>query len=89
MNHLQYLQTYSSKSTINNAGCSIRLFLSAIYGEGNIEELTKKYLQENRDRETDIQSFLASVKNRPPTSIRVIISHIKILMLEILSRIQC
>jgi hypothetical protein len=57
-NRLQYLGTYSSKSTTKNARYAIRLFLQTVYGEGTLEELAQRYFRENRDRKTDIQTRL-------------------------------
>ena len=81
-NHLQYLETYSSDSTANSSKYSIRSFLTSIYGEGNLEHLAKRYFQEERDRETDIQNFFVTLKHRPPNSIRVVLSHIKTFNME-------
>ena len=81
-NHLQYLETYSSDSTSNSSKYSIRSFLTSIYGKGNLEDLAKRYFQEKRDREIDIQNFFVTIKHRPPNSIRVVLSHVKTLNME-------
>jgi len=70
-NHLQYIETYSSDSTSNSSKYSIRSFLTSLFGEGNLEDLAKRYFQEERDRETDIQNFFVTIKHRSPNSIRV------------------
>jgi hypothetical protein len=68
---LQYLETYSSDSTSNSSKYSIRSFLTSLFGEGNLEDLAKRYFQEERDRETDIENFFVTIEHRPPNSIRV------------------
>jgi len=81
-NQLQYLQTYSSKSTTKNAKYVIRLFLHSVYGEGTLEELAPQYFKEKREPKLDIQALFSEIKHRPPASIRVILSHIKIFLME-------
>ena len=79
---MQYIETYSSDSTSNSSKYSIRSFLTSIYGKGNLEDLAKRYFQEKRDREIDIQNFFVTIKHRPPNSIRVVLSHVKTLNME-------
>jgi integrase len=79
---LLYLQTYSSVSTVNNAKYALKLLLQSVYVEGKLENLGKRYLQENPDPGQDIQAFFSKIKNRPPASIRVLISHIKTFLIE-------
>ncbi len=81
-NELLYLETYSSKGTVNFAKYAIRLFLLSVYGEGTLEELATKYIQEKRDPKPDIQMYFSTIKTRPPQSIRVLLSNLKTFLIE-------
>lgn len=81
-NHLKYLSMYSGKSSTSTAKYSIKLFLKSIYGDGNLEDLIARYFSEERDTEEDLKNFFVGIKHRPPTSIRTILSAVKIFLLE-------
>jgi hypothetical protein len=81
-NHLKYLKTYSSKNTTKLNRWAIQSFLNTIYDDGDLEELAHRYIQEKRDIPQDIENFFAGIKNRAPTSIRTMMSILKVFLME-------
>ena len=66
MSRLDYLETYSSKKTVESYKYALKNFFGTIYGEGTLEANAERYFNEKRDYEKDIQTFLAKIKKRPP-----------------------
>lgn len=81
-NNLNYLSTYSSKSSTINAKYSIWLFLQSLYSDGNLEELIDRYFNEDRDINEDLQTFFCTIKTRSPASIRNLLSGVNIFHME-------
>lgn len=67
---LEYLKTFSSKATVSSYRQGIKTFLRSIYNveitNGDLELSVSKYLSESRNRQEDLETFLASIKDRPP-----------------------
>ena len=86
MTGLDFLKMYSSKSTVNTYRFAIRAFLQVTYGRKiesrDLVKATDQYLAEDRDRQKDIEGFLASLQGRPPKTIRLFIAVVKIFLLE-------
>jgi integrase len=82
-NRLKYLETYSSENTTKIARWAIKSFLNIVYDDdGELEELATRYIQEKRDVGGDIQTFFAEIKHRPPTSIRTLVSNVRVFLME-------
>jgi len=82
MGALSYLETYSSERTIKTYRTAIHNFLKIVYGEGELEQLVEKYVSEQRDNKIDLQKFLASLNGRPPITVRVYLSAVKVFLIE-------
>ncbi len=82
MSELKYLETYGSENTVRTYKQALKVFLSNIYGDGELTDLAKRYFQETRDHKTDIQNFLAKINGRPPKTIRLYISAVRTFLME-------
>lgn len=82
MSELKYLETYSSENTKRVYKAALKLYLKIVYGDGELATLASKYIQEERDYKTDIQNFLAKINGKPPTTVRLYISAVKIFLME-------
>ena len=82
MEPLKYLETYDSENTVKAYKQALNVFLSNIYGEGEITKLATRYLRETRNYETDLQDFLAEINGRPPTTVRLYISAVRTFLIE-------
>ncbi|MFH0896690.1 MAG: tyrosine-type recombinase/integrase [Candidatus Bathyarchaeota archaeon] len=82
MNELKYLETFNSKNTVKTYKSSLNAFLKGIYGEGELADFASRYFQDSRDYESDIQTFLAKIKDAPPKTIRLRLSSIRTFLLE-------
>jgi len=64
-----WLATYDSGQTVRNYRWRITAFLRNVYGDGDIEVLTERYLDdEGRDHGQDLTSFFVSLKDKAPKS---------------------
>ena len=82
MSRLDYLTTYSSKKTVESYKYGLKTFFNVIYGEGTLESNAERYFQEKRDYEKDMQTFLAHIKERPPKTIGLLLSGVKVFLME-------
>lgn len=86
--NLDYLNEYSSPRTVKNIRWSLKRFFMTLYNfdkfpsNVELEELVKRYFNEERDYETDLKSFFQEIKSKPPKSIRVLISCVKTFLIE-------
>jgi integrase len=78
----RFLELYPNKNTAKNYRQSIRLFFRSVYGEGDFRAQAEQYFEEDRDYERDLQDFLTSLNGRPPKTIRLRISCVKMFLLE-------
>ncbi|MGD0329828.1 MAG: site-specific integrase [Nitrososphaeria archaeon] len=78
----QFLDMYSSKNTKASYLLSLKHFFNCIYGESKLEDQVEKYFSEKRDIEEDIDKFLQSISTKPPKSIRLMLSSVKVFLIE-------
>lgn len=81
---LSYLQQFESGSTVRAYKAALKKFFQTIYGvpEPNLEEYSERYFNENRSFESDVQTFLAALKEAPPKTRRLYLTAVKIFLLE-------
>ncbi|MCJ7633655.1 site-specific integrase, partial [Candidatus Bathyarchaeota archaeon] len=75
-------ETYRSKGTVRTYKSSLGTFFKGIYGEGSLEDFASRYFLDHRDYESDVQSFLARIKEAPPKTIHLRISSVRTFLLE-------
>lgn len=85
MSAISYLDTYSSKETVNVYKSGLRKFLKAMYDTDDLSYVDR-YVSEERNHESDINNFFTSIKDRPPKSIKLGLSTVRTFFVE--NRIQ-
>ncbi|MEM4721050.1 MAG: tyrosine-type recombinase/integrase [Candidatus Methanomethylicaceae archaeon] len=83
---LEYLNSFSSKSTKTMYRSAVKHFLSFVYGiklEGeDLERTAKSYFEEGRNYQEDLERFFQSLSNGAPKTKRFKISAVKTYLLE-------
>lgn len=83
MSRLQeWLSTYENKDTVKSYRWGIAIFLKHVYGDGDIEVLAERYLDDSRDHAKDLMKFSTSIKKRAPKSQTLIIGSVKVFLSE-------
>jgi integrase len=83
MNRLErFFSTYSSRDTKWTYGAALKHFFSNIYPELELREACEQYFNEERNHEEDLDKFFASLKDRPPKTVRTYLSAIRTFLLE-------
>ena len=72
----KFLESYTSKSTISTYRCALNNFFKTL---GTTE---KQYFKGKRNYEDDITKFFISINDRPPKSVRLKLSAVKIFLSE-------
>jgi len=66
----EFLELYRSQSTRNAYKTFLKEFLYTIYpSEGDIDELSERFISEKRDYQSDILQYFKSIKDQPPKTI--------------------
>jgi len=83
----KFLNMFSSKNTIIAYRWSLKEFFKTIYNVEveeitKMEELANKYFSEKRNHEEDIEKFFTAIKDKPPKTIRLMISAIRTFLIE-------
>lgn len=74
---------YQSPSTKKTYRWAIKEFCKSVYGEvTDLEEAVEKYFSEERDYDSDVKRFFSKINDRPPKSVRLLISSVKTFLLE-------
>jgi len=80
---LEYLKTYSSKSTVTVYKWALSKFLSHVgIKEGSLEERAKAYFASNRNYQEDITFFFTSIKDLPPKSREAALAGVRVFLME-------
>ena len=83
MGRLDYLLQYGSKSTVKAYRLALKDFFQSVYEERDrLDELAERYFQEPRDYEEDVQRFLVFLKGRPPKTVRLKLSAVRVFLVE-------
>jgi len=79
-----FLKLYSSMNTRRAYAWSLTEFFKTVYGEneGRLEEHAERYFSENRDYEQDIQNFLVAINDKPPKTVRLMLTAVKSFLIE-------
>ena len=81
-----FLNSYQSKNTKKSYRLAIAQFLQSVYGEkvenGNLDIYAERYLNEERNIESDFLSFLDAIKHFAPKSIQLKLVSVKTFLME-------
>jgi integrase len=84
-----FMDLYSSKSTLKTYRWGLREFYKTVYGETvdtkkgmSLEDAVEKYFSEERDYEADVKRFFSNINDRPPKSIRTLLACVKSFLLD-------
>jgi len=78
-----FMDLYQSESTKKVYRWAIKEFCKSVYGEvTDLEDAVEKYFSENRDYDADVKRFFSKINDRPPKSIRLLISSVKTFLIE-------
>jgi len=78
-----FLNLYRSKSTKYSYSSSLKCFFGFLYGEGeDLESQAERYFAEERSFEKDLTEYLNFLKGRPPKTISLYLTAIKMFMME-------
>jgi len=78
MNVSEFLQLYSKNSTKQVYKAGLKHFFNAVYGKSeNLDELSEKYLSDERNYFEDLLKFVSYLRNRPPITARAYVSGVK------------
>lgn len=81
-----FLKLYSSKHTARAYKQALTKYFNTVYGENEagLEQHADKYFLEEptRNYREDIETFYVSIKNRPPKSVRLMISAVRTFLIE-------
>ncbi len=83
MAKLEYLKQYGSVQTVNAYKSGLKDFFQAIYNERNgLEGLAERYLNDKRNYEEDIQTFLIAIKDYAPKTVKLRLTAVRMFLLE-------
>jgi len=68
---LNWLETYSSKSTVRAYKWGLENFFKILGFSGSLEENAKSYFSQKSNYEEDLKTFLVNFKGRPPNSLGI------------------
>lgn len=78
-----FFAQYYSKATGKTYGYALKAFFKSVYGEdADYRECAEKYFDENRDYESDIRTFFATINERPPKSVNMMLAGVKSYLME-------
>jgi len=79
-----FLAMYKSKNTVTAYRSHLKTFFNHIY-KGEVEDLeaaVERYFNEKRNYEADIQSLLTAIKDKPPFTVRSILTAVRTFLVE-------
>lgn len=79
---LQFLQTYSSKSTVKVYKWALKGFFSVLGFKGDLRESARIYLSQERNYEEDVAKYFMSLKGKPPKTVDISLSAVKMFLME-------
>jgi len=84
MGRLDYLNQFTSKSTVSSYKAALKRFFQAVFGEptGNLDAAAEKYFSEPRDHAACVEAFMVALKGAPPKTRRAYLSAVKTFLLE-------
>ncbi len=79
-----FLKMYRSENTARTYRWALTEFFKTVYGEdeGKLEQHAERYFKEKRNVEEDIHSFFASIKGKPPKTVRLMLAAVRTFLVE-------
>jgi len=79
---LKWLETYSSESTVRAYRWGLEQFFKALGFHASLEENARVYFSQRRVYEEDLKTFLASLKGKPPKSVDICLTAVRVFLME-------
>jgi integrase len=79
---LKWLETYQSESTVRAYKWGLEQFFKCLGFEGSLEENAEAYMKQKRNYEEDVKTYFASLKGKPPKSVNICLTSVKMFLME-------
>ena len=79
---LKWLETYQSESTVRAYRWALGQFFRRLGFEGSLEENARAYMSQKRNYEEDVKTYFASLKGKPPKSVNICLTSVKMFLME-------
>jgi integrase len=79
---LKWLETYSSSNTVRAYKWGLEQFFKCLGFQGSLEENAEAYFKEKRNYEEDVKTYFASLKGKPPKSVNICLTSVKMFLME-------
>jgi len=79
---LKWLETYSSPNTVRAYKWGLQQFFECLGFKGSFEENAEAYFKEKRNYEEDVKTYFASLKGKPPKSVNICLTSVKMFLME-------
>lgn len=79
---LSWLDTYSSKSTVKAYKWALNGFFQVLGFKGDLEYNARAYFSQKRNYEEDVKTYFMSLKGKPPKTVSLCLSAVKMFLLE-------
>ena len=79
---LKWLETYSSPNTVRAYKWGLEQFFKCLGFKGSLEENAEAYFKEKRNYEEDVTKYFASLKGKPPKSVSICLTSVKMFLME-------
>jgi len=79
---LKWLETYSSPNTVRAYKWGLQQFFECLGFKGSLEENAEAYFKEKRNYEEDVKTYFASLKGKPPKSVNICLTSVKMFLME-------
>jgi len=79
---LKWLETYSSSNTVRAYKWGLEQFFKCLGFKASLEENAEAYFKEKRNYEEDVKTYFASLKGKPPKSVNICLTSVKMFLME-------
>jgi integrase/outer membrane murein-binding lipoprotein Lpp len=79
---LKWLETYSSPNTVRAYKWGLEQFFECLGFKGSLEENAEAYMRQKRNYEEDVKTYFASLKGKPPKSVNICLTSVKMFLME-------
>jgi integrase len=79
---LKWLEMYQSESTVRAYKWGLEQFFKCLGFQGSLEENAEVYMSQKRNYEEDVKTYFASLKGKPPKSVNICLTSVKMFLME-------
>ena len=79
---LKWLEMYQSESTVRAYKWGLEQFFKCLGFQGSLEENAEAYMRQKRNYEEDVKTYFASLKGKPPKSVNICLTSVKMFLME-------